>query len=154
MQITEKNGIKRLLPVLLPILLLAVGISAWALLLRKPEKHKPAPQPSTDGTVSLIYSDIVSIHLADARVTLEFTNPADSAWDTSVRLVVAGVVMAQSEVVSPGGQVTELALASGADAELSAGSCDGRLLVSFYYPHTQEKAMLDAEIPVDVTVTE
>lgn len=154
MQITEKNGIKRLLLVLLPMILLAIGVGAWALLSRKPEKHKPAPQPSTGGTVSLSYSDAVSIHLADARVTLEFANPADSAWDTSVRLVVAGVVMAQSEVVSPGGQVTELALASGADAELSAGSCDGRLLVSFYYPHTQEKAMLDAEIPVDVTVTE
>lgn len=154
MKITEKDGIKRLLLVLLPILLLAIGVGAWALLSRKPEKHKPAPQMPADSTVSLTYSDAVSIHLADARVTLGFTNPANSAWDTSVRLVIAGVVMAQSEVVSPGGQVTELALASGADTELSAGSCDGRLLVSFYYPQTQEKAMLDAEIPVDVTVTE
>ena len=154
MKITEKYGIKRLLLVLLPMILLAIGVGAWVLLSRKPEKHKPAPQMPADSTVSLSYSDAVSVHLADARVTLEFTNPANSAWDTSVRLVIAGVVMAQSEVVSPGGQVTELALVSGADTELSAGSCDGRLLVSFYYPHTQEKAMLDAEIPVDVTVTE
>lgn len=154
MKITEKNRIKRLLLVLLPMILLAIGVGAWALLSRKPEKHKPAPQMPANSAVSLTYSDAVGIYLADARVTLEFTNPANSAWDTSVRLVVAGVVMAQSEVVSPGGQVTELALASGADAELSVGSCDGRLLVSFYYPQTQEKAMLDAEIPVDVTVTE
>ena len=75
MQITEKNGIKRLLPVL-PIFLLAVGIGAWALLSRKPEKHKSAMQPSTGGTVSLTYSDAVSIHLADAQVILEFANPA------------------------------------------------------------------------------
>lgn len=51
------------------------------------------------------------------------------------------------------GQVTQLALLEGAEKDLTAGSCSGTLKVSFYHPQTGAKAMLDAEIPVTVTVT-
>ena len=51
------------------------------------------------------------------------------------------------------GQVTQLPLLDGAEKDLTAGSCSGTLKVSFYHPQTGAKAMLDAEIPVTVTVT-
>ena len=57
------------------------------------------------------------------------------------------------ELLAPGEQVTQLPLLDGAEKDLTAGSCSGTLKVSFYHPQTGAKAMLDAEIPVTVTVT-
>ncbi len=55
--------------------------------------------------------------------------------------------------MAPGEQVTQLPLLDGVEKDLTAGSCSGTLKVSFYHPQTGAKAMLDAEIPVTVTVT-
>ena len=103
--------------------------------------------------MSLTYSDAAGIDLTAGQVTLLFANPEKSGWDASVRLVVGESEAARSELLTPGEQVTQLPLLDGAKKDLTAGSCSGTLKVSFYHPQTGAKAMLDAEIPVTVTVT-
>lgn len=182
METKEKESKKQrlLILLLLLLLLLAVGTCVWALFLRESTPPAPAPpevedsaqpvegdpqpvesdstappEPSSGGgTVSLTYSDTVSIDLSKKEVTLLFADPAKSAWDAAVRLVIQDVAAAQSDTLSPGQQVTVLPLSAGAEATLSAGSCEGKLLVSFYDRQNGEEAMLNTEIPVTVTVTE
>ena len=99
------------------------------------------------------YSDAAGIDLTAGQVTLLFANPEKSGWDATVCLVVGEREAARSDLLAPGEQVTQLALLDGAEKDLTAGSCSGTLKVSFYHPQTGAKAMLDAEIPVTVTVT-
>lgn len=103
--------------------------------------------------MSLTYSDAAGIDLTAGQVTLLFANPEKSGWDASVCLVVGEREAARSDLLAPGEQVTQLPLLDGAEKDLTAGSCSGTLKVSFYHPQTGAKAMLDAEIPVTVTVT-
>lgn len=158
MENTDKNRKKRwLLLVLLLLLLLLLGVLFCR---KKPQATNTAPSPESSvstpaggGTVSLTYSDAASIDLTAGQVTLLFANPEKSVWDASVCLVVGEREAARSELLAPGEQVTQLPLLDGVEKDLTAGSCSGTLKVSFYHPQTGAKAMLDAEIPVTVTVT-
>ena len=158
MENTDKKGKKRwLLLLLLLVLLLLLGVLFCR---KKPQTADPTPAPESSvstsaggGTVSLTYSDAASIDLTAGQVTLLFANPEKSGWDASVRLVVGDSEAARSELLTPGEQVTQLPLLEGAKKDLTAGSRSGTLKVSFYHPQTGAKAMLDAEIPVTVTVT-
>ena len=159
MENTDKNRKKRwlLLVLLLLLLLLLLGVLFCR---KKPQTTDTAPAPESSvstsdggGTVSLTYSDAAGIDLTAGQVTLLFANPEKSAWDASVRLVVGDSEAARSELLTPGEQVTQLPLLEGAKKDLTAGSRSGTLKVSFYHPQTGARAMLDAEIPVTVTVT-
>ena len=138
------------------------SVAAWRAVL--PQKaaddgHRPSRHgvigidARRSGTVSLTYSDAAGIDLTAGQVTLLFANPEKSGWDATVCLVVGEREAARSDLLAPGEQVTQLALLDGAEKDLTAGSCSGTLKVSFYHPQTGAKAMLDAEIPVTVTVT-
>ena len=155
MENTDKKGKKRWLLLLLLLLLLGVLFCR-----KKPQTADTTPAPESSvstsaggGTVSLTYSDAASIDLTAGQVTLLFANPEKSGWDASVRLVVGESEAARSDLLTPGEQVTQLPLLEGAKKDLTAGSRSGTLKVSFYHPQTGAKAMLDAEIPVTVTVT-
>lgn len=158
MENTDKNRKKRwlLLVLLLLLLLLLLGVLFCR---KKPQTADTTPAPESSvstsggGTVSLTYSDAAGIDLTAGQVTLLFANPEKSGWDATVCLVVGESEAARSDLLAPGEQVTQLALLDGAEKDLTAGSCSGTLKVSFYHPQTGAKAMLDAEIPVTVTVT-
>lgn len=156
MENTDKNRKKRWLLLLL-LLLLLLGVLFCR---KKPQTTDTAPAPESSvstsdggGPVSLTYSDAAGIDLTAGQVTLLFANPEKSGWDATVCLVVGESEAARSDLLTPGEQVTRLALLDGAEKDLTAGSCSGMLKVSFYHPQTGAKAMLDAEIPVTVTVT-
>ena len=154
---------RRLLLLLLLLLLLAAAAGAWALFFRgkaPPPGPTPSPSPSASaagadsgGTASLTYSDAVSVDLSAGEVTLLFANPAKSGWDAAVRLVIGDDVAAQSDRLAPGSQITALELSAAAAERLSAGSCEGKFVVTFYDRQSGEMAALNAEIPVTVTVT-
>ena len=156
MENTDKNRKKRwlLLVLLLLLLFLLLGVLFCR---KKPQATDTAPAPESSvstpaggGTVSLTYSDAAGIDLTAGQVTLLFANPEKSGWDASV---CGEREAARSDLLAPGEQVTQLPLLDGAEKDLTAGSCSGTLKVSFYHPQTGAKAMLDAEIPVTVTVT-
>lgn len=160
MENTDKNRKKRWLLLVL-LLLLPLLLLLGVLFCRKKAQATdttPAPESSVStsaggGTVSLTYSDAAGIDLTAGQVTLLFANPEKSGWDATVCLVIGEREAARSDLLAPGEQVTQLPLLDGAEKDMAAGSCSGTLKVSFYHPQTGAKAMLDAEIPVTVTVT-
>lgn len=160
MENTDKNRKKRWLLLVLLLLLLLLLLLGVLFCRKKPQATDTAPAPESSvstpaggGTVSLTYSDAASIDLTAGQVTLLFANPEKSGWDASVCLIVGECEAARSDLLAPGEQVTQLPLLDGAEKDMAAGSCSGTLKVSFYHPQTGAKAMLDAEIPVTVTVT-
>ena len=160
MENTDKNRKKRWLLLVLLLLLLLLLLLGVLFCRKKPQTADTTPAPESSvstsaggGTVSLTYSDAASIDLTAGQVTLLFADPEKSGWDATVCLVIGEREAARSDLLAPGEQVTQLALLDGAEKGMAAGSCSGTLKVSFYHPQTGAKAMLDAEIPVTVTVT-
>ncbi len=163
----SRQGKKRwLLLLLLLLMLLTLATCSQSLLSRREDPADdpavPALAPSQGdaatapggGTVSLTYSDAVDIDLSDKAAGLLFANPEKSGWDAEVQLVIGEAVLARSQRLSPGQQVTRLPLSSGGEKKLSPGSCEGKLLVAFYHRQSGQQAMLNTEIPVSVTVTD
>lgn len=161
---------------LLLLLLIALSVIVWATIFREKSPVQPpdyAPVeieentepignddkekmdvPEGGGAVSLIYSKEVGIRLSENKVTLLFANPSKSTQDMVIQLVIQDTVVVQSGRLLPGRRVTTLGLMKNAERSLSAGRYEGRLILSFYDPQSGEKAMLNTEIPVTVTVTE
>lgn len=169
-----KSGSNRLIPVLLVITAAAVCITVWALFFRdtgptltpdyapQEEEQNAEPIPDDSGekledpedgsSVSLTYSREVTISLSEKEASLLFANPGKSNQDMVLQIVVQGEVIVQSGTLKPGNQVTALALMDGMDEKLSAGTYEGNFVVLYYDPETGEKAIVNTEIPITITV--
>ncbi len=169
-----KSGSNRLIPVLLVITAAAVCITVWALFFRdtgptltpdyapQEEEQNAEPIPDDSGekledpedgsSVSLTYSREVTISLSEKEASLLFANPGKSNQDMVLQIVVQGEVLVQSGTLKPGNQVTALALMDGMDEKLSAGTYEGNFVVLYYDPETGEKAIVNTEIPITITV--
>ena len=154
----------------------AVVVSAWALFFREetpvlapdyaPQETESNAEPIEDddtskldspeggGAVSLLYSTEVSIDLSDKKATLVFGNPAKSTQDMIIQLVIQDTVVIQSGRLTPGNQVATLDLLKDAEKLLVAGGYEGKFGVLYYTQQSGEKAMLNTEIPVTITVTD
>lgn len=176
---TETQGKKRtaiLIGVLLVIAVVAVCISIWALSTRNqsgsltpdyaPVEEDPnaeeipgdnqekLDQPEGGSSVSLTYSKEAEINLADNSVSLVFANPGKSNQDMVLQIVVQDEVIAQSGTIKPGRQINHIELLDGSAEKLSAGAYEGHFTVLYYNPETGEKAIVNTEIPVTLTVSE
>ena len=165
-----------LLLLLLLITIAAVGLSVWAIWFRDgdailapdyapqqvEENAEPIgddgeeklSQPEGGGAVGLTYAKEVDISLSDKKATLLFANPTKSNQDMVLQLVIDDVVILQSGRLEPGNRVSALNLLDGAEKKLAAGGYDGKIVVLYYDRTSGEKAMVNTEIPVTVTVTE
>ena len=173
----EENKKKHLLLLLLLLITLtAVGISVWALWFRDSapvltpdyaprqiEKNaeplgddgdEKLSQPEGGGAVGLTYAKEVGVRLADKSATLLFANPTKSNQDMVLQLAIGDVVILQSGRLEPGNRITALSLLDGAEKRLTAGGYYGKFIVLYYDRTSGEKAMINTEIPVTVTVTE
>lgn len=170
------KGKKLLIPVLILITLVAVGVTIWALCFRDaapvlapdyaPVEEESNAQPIQDdsdekleaeeggGAVSLTYSNEVTIDLSDKTAGLLFANPGKSLQDMVVQIVIEDTVIVQSGTLKPGNQVTTLDLLDGAESQLQSGGYDGKFVVFYYDPDTGEKAVVNTEIPITITVQE
>ncbi|MDM8247267.1 hypothetical protein QUW49_01230 [Lacrimispora saccharolytica] len=169
-----KSRSNRLIPVLLVITAAAVCITVWALFFRdtgpaltpdyapQEEEQNAEPIPDDSGekledpedgsSVSLTYSRDVTISLSEKEASLLFANPGKSNQDMVLQIVVQGEVIVQSGTLKPGNQVTTLALIDGMGEKLSAGTYEGNFVVLYYDPETGEKAIVNTEIPITITV--
>ena len=170
------KGKKILIPVLLLITLIAVGVTIWALFFRNPEpvltpdyapvEEEENAQPIEDdsnekleaeeggGAVSLTYSNEATIDLSDKTASLVFANPGQSLQDMVVQIVIDDTVIVQSGTIKPGNQVTTLDLLDGAETKLQPGGYDGKFVVFYYDQDSGEKAVVNTEIPLTITVQE
>ena len=173
----EENKKKRLLILLLLLITVAaVGLSVWAIWFRDSapvlapdyapreiEKNaepigddgdEKLSQPEGGGAVGLTYAKEVGISLSDKSAALLFANPTKSNQDMVLQLVIDDVVILQSGRLEPGNRVSVLRLLDGAEKRLAAGGYDGKFVVLYYDRTSGEKAMINTEIPVTLTVTE
>ncbi|MCD8120588.1 MAG: hypothetical protein LUE29_14125 [Lachnospiraceae bacterium] len=175
----EKKDRTKLLIILLLLLItvIAVCITIWALFFRETKtvtlSPDYAPQETEEnaeaigddddekleaseggGAVSLSYSTEVTIDLSEETATLYFANPSKSTQDMVLQLVIQDTVVIQSGLLVPGNQVASLNLLDGAADLLEEGGYDGEFLVLYYDPDSREKAVVNTEIPVTITVTE
>lgn len=163
-----------LIPILLIITILAIGVTVWALFFRDSgpslapdyaprdeEQHaetipnddgEKMEQPDGGGSVSLSYSREVTISLSEGTAKLYFANPGKSNQDIVLQIVVQDQVIVQSGTLKPGNQVANLDLLSGAAKMLSEGGYEGKFVVLYYHPTTGEKAVVNTEIPITITV--
>lgn len=166
---------KILIIVLILLLLITIGITIWALFFRNttpvlapdyaPQQTEENAEPIVDdsdgeklqqqqggGAVSLTYSKEVTIDLSDKTANLMFANPGKSNQDMMIQIVIQDTVIVQSGLLTPGYQVTKLDLFD--NAKLSSGTYEGKFVVLYYQKDTGEKAMLNTEIPLTITVKE
>lgn len=170
----KKDNSKKLIPILAMITVIALGVTVWALFFRdsgpvlapdyapqEEEQHaetipnddgEKMEQPDGGGSVSLSYSREVTIALGEETAKLYFANPGKSNQDIVLQLVVQDQVILQSGTLKPGNQVTSLELLNGAAKMLSEGGYEGKFVVLYYHPETGEKAVVNTEIPVSITV--
>ena len=166
---------KLLIIVLALITAAAVSVTIWAVFFRddtvlapdyapveKEEHAETIPGDAGDkmesekggGSVSLSYSDDVTIDLSDKQASLLFGNPRRSNQDMVLQIVIQDTVIVQSGTLSPGNQVTTLNLLPGAEKRLIPGGYEGKFVVFYYSEETGEKAMVNTEIPVSITIKE
>lgn len=115
----------------------------------EPEK---LDQPEGGGAVSLTYSREVAVSLSEKTASLLFANPPQSNQDMLLQLVIQDVVVLQTDRIPPGNQLTVLDLLP--DVTLSEGIYEGKFIVTCYQQASGEKAMVNTEIPVQITVAQ
>ena len=103
------------------------------------------PQPIIDWN-----SKEVEINLSENKAKLLFANPSKSNQDMMLQIVIQDEVILQSGIISPGYQVKSLDLFD--DVQLSEGNYEGKFVVYYYQKDTGEKAMLNTEIPLLISV--
>lgn len=165
-----------LIYILLLITVTAVAVTVWALFFRTPEiqlapdyapvdteQHaQPIPGDRTEreeaqpgsGSVSLTYSNEVTIDLSSGTAELLFVNPGRSNQDMVLQIVIQDTVILQSGRITPGNQVTQLELSADAADILSPGGYEGSMFVFYYDLVSGEKAIVNTEVPISVTVTQ
>lgn len=162
------------------VILLLIAIILLAIRVAEPEQPvvlapdypqvEPEPNafPSNDnedkleasengGAVAIIYSDQVSYNLETKQVALSYTNPSSSTASVIVQIIVYGpdgaeYLLAQSGAMNPGFVVNTLDGDLDSNVMLSKGGYSGVMRLLFYDPVTGEKAIVNTEIPVTITV--
>ncbi len=155
-----------------------IGTTVWAVFIRKPvlalapdyapqqveenataiqgDTSKKAEAPKGGGSVTLSFSSGVTVDLSERKAHLYYGHVGESNHDLILQLVIQDTVIAQTGVIKPGYQVTEVELLSNVqqDILLSPGVYEGKFVLLFYHPETGEKAMMNSEIPQTITVQE
>jgi len=126
------------------------------------ENMQPPPVDDDDkldheeggGAVSLSLSDKLAIDLSDKQATLNFANPGRSTQNIVLWITIQGVTIAQSGLITPGNKVTKLDLIEDAATKLAEGIYNGKFVLYYYDPENNERATVNTEIPVTVTVNQ
>ncbi|MBQ8833719.1 MAG: hypothetical protein IJ001_02180 [Oscillospiraceae bacterium] len=108
--------------------------------------------PEGGSSVSLTYSNKVTIDLSDKVASLYFANPGKSNQDMVIQISIQDTVIIQSGTLVPGQQVKLLNLLEGAEKQLSPGGYEGKFVVLYYDQTSGEKAMVNTEIPITINV--
>lgn len=138
-------------------------------------KDEPNSQPTEDdqqkfevsengGAVALNYSDKVEYDLSDQTVTLFFANPGSSTQAVVLQIIVYGGVnvdtgkpeeylLAESGILRPGYYVERLDADLESNVSLASGVYSGVMRVLFYNEDTGERAVVNTEIPVNISVS-
>ena len=99
----------------------------------------------------------MSAPVSDSAASISSISPcavtlSKSTQDMVVQIVIDDTEIVQSDLLKPGNQVTELDLLDNAEKQLEKGGYDGKFRVLFYDPDSGQKATVNTEIPISITV--
>ena len=166
----RRNAI--LIILLLAVSVAAINVSVWAVWFRQTaaepadyapqqadqnaepiEDEPPGEQldaPGGGGAVSLTYAKEVTLNLNTKEAAILFQNPSKSNQDMAIQLVIDGKVIAQSKKLTAGYKLNKLTEVD--TDKLTAGVYEGKFIVLYYNTDTGEKAIINTEIPLRITV--
>lgn len=148
MDFLKKHKTKIIITVLLLIATAALCFGIWAMWFRAPEVLDPdyaAKEPDKNAE---------QIEGTGGKATFLVGNPAESTVYLVAEIVIQDRVIAQSGAIKPGYRLTELELAENAKDILQVGGYDGKIVLYMYNSENDERAILNSEIIVTVTVNE
>lgn len=170
------NKNKWLVPVLCIGIVLCMGVTIWALFFRdggKPISPDYPPQgteanqkplegdesekmesPQGGGSINVTYNVNATVDLSEGTVSLLYANPQASNQDVAILIMIDDLVVAKSDLISPGNGVDTLTLDEYAKDKLSVGGYDAELVIRAYNPVSGEKAMVDTKGQLSLTVVE
>jgi len=158
-------------------ILITTAVAVWALFFRSsdrllipdyaPQETEPNAVPMDEqeengvtvpqggGAVSVEYAQAVTIDLSDAEILLQYANPARSMQDIVLQIVIQEQVVAVSGLVESGYAVGRLSLPETSAQMLQPGIYENAVFrILCYDPITGEKAMVNPEAEIIVTVCE
>jgi len=168
----KKQSKKGIIIFLLLIILVCVGIIVYLLFFKQPKQVDYAPGKEDEnivllpnsgdkmeakeggGAVSLSYSNKVDIDLKTGQVSINFKNPSRSTQSMVLQVIIKqndkDVVVAESNRIPPSYALYELDLKE--NITLSKGEYDGMFNVMYYDEETDEKAIVNTNIPIKINV--
>lgn len=170
----EKN-LKWLIIILSVGIVICLGVTIWALFFRGGDDISPdyPPQgiesnqtpidgddsgkldtPEGGGAINVTYGTASTVDLSEKTVTVYYANPNASNQNVSILIMVNDLVVAKSDLITPGNQVSKLELQKEAASRLQVGGYNAELVVRAYDPESGEKAMVDTKGELTLTVTE
>lgn len=172
------NRTRNIIIIALGVLIaLCIGITVWAVFFRdageppitpdyppqgEDEGQKPIEgdnsnkieSPTGGGGYNMTYNTTATACLSDGTVTLWYANPNASNQNVAILIMIDDMVVAKSELILPGNQITSLKLEDYAKGKLQAGGYDATLVVRAYDPVSGEKAMVEGNGNLTLVVTE
>lgn len=170
----EKDRTRIVIVLLMLITLLSLTLSAYMLLFHKPQRpimpdYMPVEQdehvstippeyleetkmdiPEGGGGAIIICDTEITAHLDTGKVDMLYRNPDSSASAVVLQLWIGDTLVAQSGSVYPGYQLEDMYLLD--TSLLQEGGYRGIVKVAFYDPASCEKAIVDTDIEVAITV--
>ena len=126
------------------------------------ENLKPLPEDDTTkieheeggGAAAFDLSNKLTIDLSDKKASLRFANPGRSTKNMVLWLMIKDTLIAQSGQIPPGYSIDTLDLVKDAEKSLKEGvyEKDCKFIVYLYEPETNERAIVNADFPVTITV--
>lgn len=164
-----------LIIILCILIVICLAVTVWALFFRgsgevitpdyPPQGTETAQQPiegdSEDkldapeggGAINVTYGTNAIASLSEKKVTLYYANPNASNQNVAILIMIDDMVVAKSDLITPGNEITELTLEDYAASKLQAGGYNAELLVRAYNDDG-EKAMVDTKGELTLTVQE
>ena len=173
--VEKLKNLKRLIIILVTGIVICTGVTIWALFFRGGGDISPdyPPQgiesnqtpidgddsgkldsPEGGGAINVTYGTAAKGDLSEKTVTVYYANPNASNQNVSILIMVNDLVVAKSDLITPGNQVSKLELQKEAASRLQVGGYNAELVVRAYDPESGEKAMVDTKGELTLTVTE
>lgn len=173
--VEKLKNLKWLIIILGTGIVICTGVTIWALFFRGGGDISPdyPPQgiesnqtpidgddsgkldtPEGGGAINVTYGTAATVDLSEKTVTIYYANPNASNQNVSILIIVNDLVVAKSDLITPGNQVSKLELQKDAASKLQVGGYDAELVVRAYDPDSGEKAMVDTKGELTLTVTE
>lgn len=118
------------------------------------DKSEKMDSPEGGGAINVTYGMDVTVDLSEEKVSFYYANPNSSNQNVAVSIQIEDLVVAKSDLIAPGNQLKELPLEEYAKERLQIGGYDAKLVVRAYDPESGEKAMVDTNGSITVTVVE